>query len=80
MLDISLNFQNEELPSHMTLQNRNLRALFIANSQLRGSIPERLSGSSNLQLLDLSQNHLGESVPHWMGSSNLSITCTCQVH
>ncbi|KAH7518522.1 hypothetical protein FEM48_Zijuj09G0180600 [Ziziphus jujuba var. spinosa] len=59
-LVLSLNFQNEELPPDSTLHFQKLKVLIIANYRLTGSIPQWLSHSRNLQLLDLSWNCLSE--------------------
>lgn len=64
-LVLTLNFQNEILPSDPNLQFRALKVLVIANCRLRGTIPQWLSSSTNLQLLDLSWNRLGGAITPW---------------
>lgn len=66
-LVLSLNFNDEELPADPTLHFDKLKVLIIANCRLKGSIPQWLSSSKQLQLLDLSWNRLGGPVPLWFG-------------
>ncbi|KAF6160734.1 hypothetical protein GIB67_035935 [Kingdonia uniflora] len=61
------NFYDEEMPSDAKLKFENLTALVIANCRLTGLIPQWLSGSTKLQLLDLSWNHLSGTIPDWFG-------------
>uniref|UniRef100_A0A5B7BHA6 non-specific serine/threonine protein kinase n=1 Tax=Davidia involucrata TaxID=16924 RepID=A0A5B7BHA6_DAVIN len=67
-LVLTLNFHNEELPSDPSLQFTKLKALIIANCRLTGSIPQWLSNSTELQLLDLSWNRLNRTIPAWLGN------------
>ncbi|KAH7516676.1 hypothetical protein FEM48_Zijuj10G0160400 [Ziziphus jujuba var. spinosa] len=67
-LVFSLNFHDEELPADPTLHFDKLKVLIIANCRLKGSIPQWLSNSKQLQLLDLSWNCLGGPVPAWFGN------------
>ncbi|WOH07536.1 hypothetical protein DCAR_0726968 [Daucus carota subsp. sativus] len=69
-LVLTLNFQKEELPSVPSLQFKNLKVLIIASCQLRGTVPQWLSNSPSLQLLDLSWNQLSGTIPPWLGSLN----------
>ncbi|KAE8009207.1 hypothetical protein FH972_005656 [Carpinus fangiana] len=64
MLVLTLNFHDEEMPDNLNLQFKNLKALVLANCKLRGSVPRWLSGCS---MLDLSWNHLGGTIPSWIG-------------
>ncbi|KAK4785561.1 hypothetical protein SAY86_002250 [Trapa natans] len=66
-LVLTLNFFDEPLPSDPSLSFPKLRVLIAANGRLRGSVPQWLSKSTNLQLLDLSWNRLDGSVPPWLG-------------
>lgn len=68
ILVLTLNFHKEELPSVPNLQFKSLKALIIANCKLTGTIPQWLSGSAQLQLLDLSWNHLEGTIASWFGS------------
>lgn len=71
-LVLTLNFRDEELPADPTLHFEKLKVLIIANCRLTGSIPQWLSSSSRLQLLDLSWNRLEGTIPVWFGNfSNL---------
>lgn len=71
-LVLTLNFHNEILPSDPNLQFRALQVLVIANCKLRGTIPQWLSSSKDLQLLDLSWNRLeGEITPWFAGFKSL---------
>ncbi|OVA07892.1 Protein kinase domain [Macleaya cordata] len=66
-LVLTLNFQSEEMPTDANLGFVNLKALVIANCGLTGSIPQWLTSSTNLQLLDLSWNNLRGRIPDWFG-------------
>ncbi|KAF9673856.1 hypothetical protein SADUNF_Sadunf10G0067300 [Salix dunnii] len=66
-LVLTLNFQSEALPADPTLHFENLKVLVIANCRLTGSIPQWLSNSSKLQLVDLSWNNLSGTIPSWFG-------------
>ncbi|KAI9169788.1 hypothetical protein LWI28_017760 [Acer negundo] len=66
-LVLTLNFPNEELPADLSLQFENLKVLVIASCKLKGLIPQWLKGCTKLQLLDLSWNHLGRTIPAWIG-------------
>ncbi|KAB5537967.1 hypothetical protein DKX38_015500 [Salix brachista] len=66
-LVLTLNFQGEALPADPTLHFENLKVLVIANCRLTGSIPQWLSNSSKLQLVDLSWNNLRGTIPSWFG-------------
>ncbi|CAK7326923.1 unnamed protein product [Dovyalis caffra] len=71
-LVLTLNFHGEALPADPDLHFENLKVLVIANCQLTGSIPQWLSRSSKLQLVDLSWNHLSRTIPSWFsGFENL---------
>lgn len=65
---LTLNFREEELPSSPSLQFKNLKVLIIPSCKLTGTIPQWLSSSSSLQLLDLSWNQLSGKIPPWLGS------------
>ncbi|PON54678.1 Serine/threonine protein kinase [Trema orientale] len=67
-LVLSLNFRDEELPADPTLYFEKLKILVIANCRLRGLVPQWLSASKQLQLLDLSWNHFVGTIPPWLGS------------
>ncbi|KAK4783194.1 hypothetical protein SAY86_007568 [Trapa natans] len=67
-LVVTRNFYDEILPADPALSFPKLRVLIAANCQLRGSLPEWLNQSKNLQLLDLSWNRLSGPVPPWLGS------------
>ncbi|PIA64116.1 hypothetical protein AQUCO_00201421v1 [Aquilegia coerulea] len=66
-LVLTQNFQSEVMPAVANLHFENLTALVIANCGLTGYIPQWLSSSTKLQLLDLSWNHLGGTIPNWFG-------------
>ncbi|GFY91002.1 phytosulfokin receptor 1 [Actinidia rufa] len=67
-LVLTLNFHSETLPSDPSLGFKNLKALVIANCGLTGVIPQWLHGLIQLQLLDLSLNRLGGTIPPWLGN------------
>ncbi|GMY18012.1 phytosulfokine receptor 1 [Fagus crenata] len=67
-LVLTLNFHGEELPNDPSLHFENLKVLIIANCRLTGAIPHWLSGSTKLQLLDLSWNRLDGTIPAWFGN------------
>ncbi|KAF8370006.1 hypothetical protein HHK36_031965 [Tetracentron sinense] len=67
-LVLTMNFYEEEMPSDLTLQFESLEVLIIANCKLTGLIPPWLSNSTKLQLLDLSWNCLGGTIPFRFGS------------
>ncbi|XP_058182724.1 phytosulfokine receptor 1 [Rhododendron vialii] len=69
-LVLTLNFQNEMLPSDGILGFKKLKALVVANCRLTGVIPQWLRGLNKLQLLDLSWNRLGGQIPPWLGNFN----------
>nr|XP_048336994.1 phytosulfokine receptor 1-like [Ziziphus jujuba var. spinosa] len=78
-----MNFHNEELLADTSLYFKNLKVLIIANCRLTGSIPQWLSNSRKLQLLDLSWNCLSGTIPtclsnfgflFYMDLSNNSLT------
>ncbi|PON50258.1 Serine/threonine protein kinase [Parasponia andersonii] len=66
-LVLSLNFRDEELPADPTLYFEKLKILVIANCRLRGLVPQWLSASKQLQLLDLSWNQFVGTIPPWLG-------------
>lgn len=66
-LVLSLNFHDDELPADPSFHFEKLRILVIANCRLKGSLPQWLSKSKRLQLLDLSWNNLVGKVPPWLG-------------
>lgn len=66
-LVLTLNFRNEKLPTDLALEFTELRTLVIANCKLTGSIPQWLSNSKKLQVLDLSWNRLEGAIPPWFG-------------
>ncbi|KAM4098316.1 hypothetical protein ACJW30_07G068200 [Castanea mollissima] len=70
MLGLTRNFHDEQIPNEVSLEFKNLNSLILANCQLRGPIPQWLSGCHNLQFLDLSWNHLGGNIPSWVGKFN----------
>nr|KYP63546.1 Phytosulfokine receptor 1 [Cajanus cajan] len=70
MLGLSKNFHNEEMPQGQNLEFSNLKVFALGNSQIKGSIPNWLSGCKMLQMLDLSWNHLTGSIPSWIGKFN----------
>ncbi|XP_068333829.1 phytosulfokine receptor 1-like [Pyrus communis] len=67
-LVLTLNFRGEEFPADPTLHFEKLKVLIIANCRLTGVIPEWLSTSSRLQLLDISWNQLQGTIPVWFGN------------
>ncbi|KAL3635865.1 Phytosulfokine receptor 1 [Castilleja foliolosa] len=67
-LVLTLNFRGEQMPSYPNFEFTGLRALVIANCRLVGRVPNWLSGCGNLQLLDLSWNHLEGSIPPFFGN------------
>ncbi|CAA0811285.1 Phytosulfokine receptor 1 [Striga hermonthica] len=67
-LVLTLNFRDEMMPNNVSLDFSGLRTLVIANCRLTGRVPQWLSGSKNLQLLDLSWNRLEGSIPSWFGN------------
>lgn len=70
LLVLSMNFHNEEMPQGQNLEFSNLKVFALGNSQIKGSIPNWLSGCKMLQMLDLSWNHLTGSIPSWIGKFN----------
>ncbi|KAM1064796.1 hypothetical protein ACFX15_019874 [Malus domestica] len=67
-LVLTLNFRGEQFPADPTIQFEKLKILIIANCRLTGVIPQWLSTSSRLQLLDISWNHLEGTIPVWFGN------------
>ncbi|XP_004298619.1 PREDICTED: phytosulfokine receptor 1-like [Fragaria vesca subsp. vesca] len=67
-LILTMNFYDEELPADPNLHFPRLKVFILANSRLTGSIPQWLSKSSRLQLLDISWNCLEGTVPAWFGN------------
>ncbi|KAL3719796.1 hypothetical protein ACJRO7_004729 [Eucalyptus globulus] len=67
VLVLTLNYFDEELPGDASLSFPKLKVLIMANSRLRGSMPQWLRGCTRLQLLDLSWNRLGGTIPSWIG-------------
>ncbi|PRQ39014.1 putative non-specific serine/threonine protein kinase [Rosa chinensis] len=67
-LILTMNFYDEELPVDPTIQFAKLKVLIIANCRLTGSMPQWLSNSNMLQLLDLSWNHFEGTIPVWFGN------------
>ncbi|GER54179.1 leucine-rich receptor-like protein kinase family protein [Striga asiatica] len=67
-LVLTLNFRDEMMPNNIGLDFSGLRTLVIANCRLTGRVPQWLSRSKNLQLLDLSWNRLEGSIPSWFGN------------
>ncbi|XP_024193533.1 phytosulfokine receptor 1 [Rosa chinensis] len=67
-LVLTMNFYDEKLPADPTIHFAKLKVFIIANSRLIGSIPQWLSKSSRLQLLDISWNYLEGTVPAWFGN------------
>ncbi|XP_022891849.1 phytosulfokine receptor 1-like [Olea europaea var. sylvestris] len=67
-LVLSLNFRDEAMPTFSRLQFTRLEALLIANCRLTGTIPQWLSGCTNLRLLDLSWNRMEGTIPPWFGN------------
>ncbi|KAK6931822.1 Leucine-rich repeat-containing N-terminal, plant-type [Dillenia turbinata] len=66
-LVLTLNFHGEELPADPNLLFKSLKVLVIASCQLSGSIPQWISSSILLQLVDLSWNKLVGGIPSWFG-------------
>lgn len=66
-LVLTLNFHGEELPADHSLHFESLTVLVVANCRLTGAIPQWLSRSKKLQLLDLSWNLLNGAIPEWFG-------------
>ncbi|KAJ6726107.1 RECEPTOR-LIKE PROTEIN 55 [Salix purpurea] len=66
-LVLTLNFHGEALPDNPALHFENLKVLVMANCKLTGSMPQWLTGSSKLQLVDLSWNRLTGPIPSWFG-------------
>ncbi|KAH9332015.1 hypothetical protein KI387_004123, partial [Taxus chinensis] len=72
-LRLDRNFLEGSLPSNIT-SLENLSEMHISNNKLKGSIPD-LSGMSNLQYLDLSNNSFDVSqIPLWFSSLDLLTT------
>ncbi|XP_030478343.2 phytosulfokine receptor 1 [Cannabis sativa] len=67
MVFLTMNFAEEEIPYQVNFQFKSLEVFVMANSQLRGKIPDWLSGCTKLQLLDLSWNNLWGTIPPWIG-------------
>ncbi|KAM1064799.1 hypothetical protein ACFX15_019877 [Malus domestica] len=67
-LVLTLNFRSEQFPADPTLHFEKLKVLVIANCRLTGVIPQWLSTSSRLQLLDISWNQLEGTIPVWFGN------------
>ncbi|KAH9332016.1 hypothetical protein KI387_004124, partial [Taxus chinensis] len=73
ILRLDGNFLEGSLPSNIT-SLENLGEMHISNNKLNGTIPD-LSGMSNLQYLDLSNNSFDVSqVPLWFSSLDLLTT------
>ncbi|KAI3719763.1 hypothetical protein L6452_20667 [Arctium lappa] len=67
VLVLTMNFRGEKLPDDDSLRFNALKALVIGNCGLVGGIPRWLKGLTQLQLLDLSWNHLEGSIPPYLG-------------
>ncbi|XP_047971026.1 phytosulfokine receptor 1 isoform X4 [Salvia hispanica] len=67
-LVLTLNFRGEMMPANPSFEFLRLKTLVIANCRLTGGIPQWLSRSRDLQLLDLSWNRMGGSIPPWFGN------------
>ncbi|XP_039160298.1 receptor-like protein EIX2 [Eucalyptus grandis] len=66
LLDISSNKLSGVIPS--SLGNLiGLTSLHLNNNRLQGGIPVTIKYCSNLQILDLGENKISSSVPHWIG-------------
>ncbi|ERN09546.1 phytosulfokine receptor 1 [Amborella trichopoda] len=65
-LILTMNFQGEEMPIDINGFG-GLKFLAIPNCGLSGFIPPWLQNCENLQVLDLSWNHLSGSIPPWIG-------------
>ncbi|XP_030959993.1 phytosulfokine receptor 1 [Quercus lobata] len=67
-LVLTLNFHGEELPADLSLHFKSLKVLVVANCRLTGVIPQWLSRSNELEVLDLSWNCLNGAIPEWFGN------------
>ncbi|XP_051114965.1 phytosulfokine receptor 2-like [Andrographis paniculata] len=65
-LILSKNFHGEEIPGNMT-GFKSLMIFALGNCGLKGRIPDWLSNSQKLQVLDMSWNHLQGGIPPWIG-------------
>ncbi|KAK4376725.1 hypothetical protein RND71_003021 [Anisodus tanguticus] len=68
VLNISTNFIIGEIPSSLA-NFKNLKSLVLARNLFNGSVPD-LKGLKTLEVLDLSDNHLGPKFPS-IGNNNL---------
>ncbi|EPS70847.1 hypothetical protein M569_03906 [Genlisea aurea] len=67
VLVMTRNFHGEDMPQR-PYGFQSLSLLALGNCGLTGSIPQWLSNSKNLQVLDLSWNLLRGTIPPWIGS------------
>ncbi|XP_030447632.2 phytosulfokine receptor 1 [Syzygium oleosum] len=67
VLVLTLNYFDEELPGDASLSFPKLKILIMANSRLKGLMPQWVRACTHLQLLDLSWNRLGGMIPSWIG-------------
>ncbi|XP_073012660.1 LOW QUALITY PROTEIN: receptor-like protein EIX1 [Typha latifolia] len=68
-LDLSNNFISEPLPK---LLPTSINYLSLSNNSISGNIPSSICGRTNLEVLDLSANHLSGELPRcWLQGSRL---------
>ncbi|KAK3403899.1 hypothetical protein EUGRSUZ_K00256 [Eucalyptus grandis] len=68
LLDISSNKLSGVIPSSLGNLIR-LTSLHLNNNKLQGGIPVTIKYCRNLRILDLGENKIASSVPHWIGPS-----------
>nr|GMC60939.1 receptor-like protein 12 [Ipomoea batatas] len=68
-LDYSHNFFNGSIPFGLGSFARNAYFLSLANNSFTGTIPESICNASYLEILDLSDNKLGDTLPSCLFNS-----------
>ncbi|XP_039173285.1 receptor-like protein EIX2 [Eucalyptus grandis] len=67
-LDLSSNKLSGVIPSSLGNLTR-LGSIYLSNNSLQGEIPVTMNYCRNLLVLDLGENKISGSVPHWFGPS-----------
>ncbi|KAK3444940.1 hypothetical protein EUGRSUZ_A00622 [Eucalyptus grandis] len=68
LVDLSSNKLSGVIPSSLVNQTQ-LLSIYLSNNSLQGEIPVTMNYCRNLLVLDLGENKISGSVPHWFGTS-----------